>query len=116
MVISMRKNTQEGNNVTFREFIKHIRLVPGRSNKLTKIAVCLAITFSMLTLLVLHTFTLNAQAQADALREQAQQLEQENDRLDEKIDNLGSLESVEQIAKDELDLVDPDTVIIEPEQ
>ena len=101
--------------MTFREFIKTVRFVPGRSTKLTKIAVCLAITFSMVTLLALHAVTLDTRAKAEALRNQAQQLEQDNDRLENKIENLGSLESVEEIAKEELDLVDPDTVIIEPE-
>ena len=101
--------------MTFREFLNEVRFVRGRSNRLTKIAVCLAITFSMVTLLVLHTVTLEARAQADALRDQAQQLEQENDKLEDKIDNLGSIEGVEDIAKDELGLVDPDTVIIVPE-
>lgn len=101
--------------MTAQEFRKNVRLVYRRSSKLTKTALCLAIAFSTVTLLMLHVLTLNEREKADALRDQAQQLEQENDRLQDKIDNLGSLEGVEDIAKDELGLVDPDTVIIEPE-
>ena len=93
-----------------------IRVVFRRSSKMTKIAVCLAIVFSTVTLLVLRSATLDAKAQTDVLKDQAQQLEQENNALEDKIDNLGSAESVEDIAKNELGLVDPDTVIIEPEK
>lgn len=92
-----------------------IRIVYRRSSKLTKMAICLAIVLSTVTLLVLHSMTLDAQAQTDALKDQAQQLEQENNSLEDKIEDLGSVDSVEQIAKDELGLVNPDTIIIEPE-
>lgn len=101
--------------MTAREFRETVRFVRRPSSKLTKLAICLAITFSMVTLLVLHAVTLNIREQAQALKDQAQQLEQENSQLEDKIDSLGSLEGVEDIAKDELGLVDPDTIIIEPE-
>lgn len=101
--------------MTVQEIKKNVRLVYKRSSKLTKVAVCVAIALSTVTLLVLRSATLDAQAQADALKQQAQQLEQENSSLEDKIGSLGSLDSVEQIAKDELGLVNPDTVIIEPE-
>jgi cell division protein FtsB len=58
---------------------------------------------------------LDAQAQADALRQYAQELEQEKQLLQDKIDKLGTEDSVGDIAKDELDLVDKDTIIIKPE-
>ena len=101
--------------MTFQQIMKNVRLVRARSSKLAKVAVCLAIVLSTVALLALHAVTLDAKAQAEALKEQAQKLEQENDRLESNIDNLGSLEGAEQIAKDELGMVDPDTVIIEPE-
>lgn len=101
--------------MTVRSFTNRIRLVYKRSSRLTKIAVCVAVLLSTAALLALRSATLDAQAKADALRDQAAQLEQENDKLEDKIDNLGSLDSVGQIAQDELGLVDPSTVIIEPE-
>lgn len=101
--------------MTLREIIKNVRLVKVRSSKLTKVAICFAIALSTVALLVLHAATLHEQAQADALKDQAQQLEQDNDQLESNIDGLGSLEGAGQIAKDELGMVDPDTVIIEPE-
>jgi cell division protein FtsB len=57
----------------------------------------------------------DAQAMKDSLKDQAAQLEQDNGQLKDKIDGLGSVDSVEDIAKEELDLVDPDSVIIQPE-
>ena len=101
--------------MTYQEFRQEVRVVRAPSSKLTKISICLAITFSMVTLLVLHAVTLDTRAQLNALRQQAQQLTEERDRLQDKIDKLGTLEGVEDIAKDELGLVDPDTVIIQPE-
>ena len=41
-------------------------------------------------------------------------LEQENKDLETKISILGSVQSVEQIAQEELGLVSPDTIIINP--
>lgn len=101
--------------MTIRELMRHIKLVNKRTSRTTKIAVCTAVALSVAALLVLHSAALDAQAKADAWRERAQQLEQENDRLQSQIDNLGSADSVEQIAKDELGLVDPDTIVIQPE-
>ena len=91
------------------------RLVYKRSKPLTKIVVLCAIVLSMVTLLAIRQQLLDAQALKDSLNDKAAQLEQENGQLEDKIDGLGSVDSVEQIAKDELGLVDPDTVIIEPE-
>ena len=91
------------------------RLVYKRSKPLTKIVVLCAIVLSMVTLLAIRHQLLNAQAMKDSLNDKASQLEQENGQLEDKIDSLGSVDSVEQIAKDELGLVDPDTVIIQPQ-
>lgn len=92
-----------------------IRLVYKRSKPLTKIVVLCAIVLSMVALLAIRQQLLDAQALKDSLKDQASQLEQENGQLEDKIDSLGSIDSVEDIAKDELGLVDPDTVIIDPE-
>ena len=53
--------------------------------------------------------------QTAAMREEAAILEQENEELQEKIENMDNVEGVQQIAEDELGLVDPDTVVIKPE-
>lgn len=91
------------------------RLVYKRSKPLTKIVVLCAIVLSMVALLAIRQQLLDAQTLKDSLNDKASQLEQENGQLEDKIGSLGSVDSVEQIAKDELGLVDPDTVIIQPE-
>ena len=91
------------------------RLVCKRSRPLTKIVVLCAIVLSMVALLAIRQQLLDTQAMKDALKDKAAQLEQENGQLEDKIDSLGSVDSVEQIARDELGLVDPDSVIFQPE-
>ena len=95
--------------------LKRIRFVYRRSSNATKMAVMCAIVLSVAALVALSISTHAANVRAQELKDQAAQLEQENDRLEDKIDSLGSADSVEDIAKDELGLVDPDTVIVKPE-
>ena len=94
----------------------HIRLVFQRSRTLTKVVVLAALVLSMAALLVRGIARMSVQARLDSLKDQAQELEQENARLEQYIDDQGSLQSIERIANDELGLVDPDTVIIQPQQ
>ena len=96
--------------------LKRVRLIYRRSSTLTKAALMAAIVLSTAALLTLHLSIRAAQAQTESNRQQAAQLEQENDRLEENIDNLGSADSIDQIAGDELGLVDKDTVIIVPSE
>ncbi len=94
--------------------LRHIQLVYRRTPMMIKVVVLSAIVLSTATLLTLRGGLLNAQAQADALQNQAQQLEQENKKLEGYIDDLGSVDSVDRIAEEELGLVDPDSVIFQP--
>ena len=54
---------------------------------------------------------------AENLTEDNQQNSEEyaNEMLDQKTEELGSVQSIQDIAKEELGLVDPNTVIIDPE-
>lgn len=99
-----------------KRFLKRIRLVYRRSSTLTKAVVLSAIVLSMAALIAVQLSNDAALGRIQDLANQAGQLEQENQQLEENIDGLGSADSVEQIAKDELGLVDPDTVVIEPEE
>ena len=91
-----------------------IRLIYQRSSTLTKVLVLVAVVLSTVTLLVLRSMILETKAQNAALLDQAAQLEQENEKLEQKIDSLGSLDSVIDIAQDELGLEDPDTIVLVP--
>ena len=100
--------------MSFREQMSQFTFKVKPSSRGTVIAVTIAVVIAIAALLVLHSVTLDAQAQAERWRAQAQQLEQEQQDLEDKIDNLGTLEGIKDIAQDELGLVDPDTVIITP--
>lgn len=81
---------------------------------LLKIAACLLILFSMAALLALRWVHNGIQAETQVLTDQAAAAQAENEDLSEKIGALGSVQSVKDIAQEELDLVDPDTVVIHP--
>ena len=92
-----------------------VRFVYKRSSTLTKVLVLSAVVLSTVTLLGLRSRIQKADAQIAAQQAQISREQQENEDLEQKIDALGTLEGVEQIARDELGLEDPDTVILVPE-
>lgn len=101
--------------MSFRDEMSQFKFEVKPGSHVTIVAVSIAVVIALAALLVLHSVTLDAQARAEQWRAQAQQLEQENQALEDKIDNLGTLEGIKDIAKEELGLVDPDTVIITPD-
>jgi len=92
-----------------------IRLIYKRSSTLTKVLVLSAVVLSTAALLFLRGVIADTDAKNQALLGQAAQLEVQNAQLQQNIDKLGSLDSVIQIAGDELGLVDPNTVVLVPE-
>ena len=93
---------------------RNIRLIvrPGpRKLKIVFIALILACTAALAALGIVRG---RIQQQTQAALDQAATLEQENAELTEKTEHLGSNSSIKQIATEELGLVDPDTVIIDP--
>lgn len=93
--------------------LKRVRIKFRRSTSLTKTVVLSAVILSLAALLTLH-FTISAtRKQAEELRSEAAQLEQENKELGDKVDSLGSADGVEDIAKDE-GMVGENDIIITP--
>ena len=92
-----------------------IQLVYRRSQTATKIIVILAIVLSIGALITLRLTTRDLQAQTKALQSQAADLTAANEELEKDIGNLGSVQSVIDIAEDELGLVQPGTVVFQPE-
>lgn len=82
---------------------------------LLKIALCLLILFSMVALVALRWVHNGIQQQTETLTREAAAAEATNADLQEKIADLGSVQSVEDIAREELGLVDPDTVLVDPQ-
>ena len=80
-----------------------------------KIVVVLLLVCCIAALLSLMWVHSGIQAETQRKTEQAAAMEGENADLQEKIDNIGSVQSIRQIAQDELGLADPDTILIHPE-
>ena len=99
---------------SIQKFLSRIRLVYKRSSNVTKVVVLCAIVLSTVALVVLGNVIQDTRARTEALRAQASRLEQENNRLSALIESLGTVAGIEQIAREELGLVDPDSVIITP--
>ena len=98
-----------------RSFLKRVRIKYRRSSPLIKTVVIATIVVCMAALLVIGWRIDAAIADYEAKKELAAQLEQEQNKLNEDIDNLGSADSVDQIAKDELGMVPGDAVVITPD-
>ena len=90
------------------------KLVFRPAPALLKIAAILLILFSMAALLALRWVHEGILAETEKLTQEAAAIEYENADLQEQIDNVDSVQSVQGIAREELDLVDPDTVLIDP--
>lgn len=90
------------------------KIVVRPAPALLKIAACLLIVFSMAALLALRWVHNAIREQTQILTDQAAAAQVENAELTEKVGELGSVQSVKDIAQEELGLVDPDTVVIHP--
>ena len=93
-----------------------LQVVVRSSSVALKIAVTVLIVFSMAALAALAWVRGSIRGQVENLRQEAAAIEQENRELQDKIDNLGSVQSVQDIAREELGLVDPNTIMIQPEE
>ena len=98
-----------------KEFLGRIRFVYRRTSNITKIIVIVAIVLCMTTLIALRLSTTALENRTEDLRHQAGMLEEENSTLEEKIDELGSVKSIVEIAEEELGLVQPNAVVIQTE-
>ena len=92
-----------------------IRLVFSRSSTTVKCVVLAALALSTLALMVLRYALLETKAQLEDKRAEAAALEQDNRALQQALSQLGTVQSVEDLAGKLLGLVDPDTVIFLPE-
>lgn len=96
------------------ENLKKIKFIPRRGSLLGKAVLLSVVVFSTVTMLVMGSAVAQSRQRAEDLRQSALTLEQEQQDLQNRIDDLGTDEAVRQIAQEELGLVDPDTVIIIP--
>ena len=90
------------------------KLVLRKTSPVTKAAILAAAVLSVVALVALYSSIDQIQDQYDAMRDQAMALESGNTLLQERIDDLGSMESAIRIAMEELGLTFPDSVIYAP--
>lgn len=90
--------------------ISHPKQGRKPSKTLTKVALIAVILLSTVTLIALHFAIRHGEAQQEAMRSEAADLQQQNEDLANRIEEGPD---VEQIAGEELDLVDPDKVIFD---
>ena len=93
---------------------RDIKVEYTRSHPLTKVVVIALILVCMAALITLRWSINQMTNEISVLRSQAALLEAENAELIEKLNKLNSVEGVDNIAEDELDMVDPDTIVIDP--
>jgi len=91
----------------------NLKVEYSRSHPLTKVVVIAVIVLSMAALITLGVSRAQKLREIENMRQEAAQLESENEDLRDKLGQLDSVEGVEQIAQEELDMVDPDTIVIE---
>ena len=95
--------------------LSRIRLVYRRSPTILKCVLLGMLLVCTLALTVLRISLQDTKGKTEDLREQAVALEQENLELERSISQLGTVQSVTELAGKLLGLVDPDTVIFQPE-
>ncbi len=94
--------------------LKKVKIVFRSGSPALKILVILVIVFSMAALLALRWVHNGVLAETENLKDEASKIEYENEELEKKIDEVGSVQSVEDIAREELGLIDPDTQVADP--
>lgn len=98
---------QTKNNGPFRIVFRH-------STMLLKCVVLTAVVLSAVTLVTVGAVTQQLQDQTEAYRQQAAQLEQDNQKLSLYISQLGTVQGIKHIANEKLGLVDPNDFFFKP--
>ena len=99
----------------FKTPIGKVKVVRRRSRLLTKVVVLAAVLLSVATLLTLLLVIQSTRDRTEALKTEAAQLANENSRLELYIQELGTVKGIIRIAQEELGLIEPDSILIDPE-
>ena len=86
-----------------------------RAPNMLKIVLIALILFSIGALVALRWVHNGIQNEIEALTDEAAAIEHANTVLEEKKEEIGSVQSIQDIAQEELGLVDPDTILIDPQ-
>ena len=94
---------------------KKVKVEVRPASNILKIILTVLILFSIVALIALRWVHNGILTQIDELKDEASGLEHANSVLEQKTEDLGSVQSIQDIAQEELGLVDPDTILIDPE-
>ena len=76
-----------------------------KSSLITKLVIAIIIIYSMVTLISVQKQLTGKQAEASALQQQLEEVQQANSNLQRDIDNLDTDEGIENAAREQLGLV-----------
>ena len=94
---------------------KNVKVEVRPASNILKIILTVLILFSIVALIALRWVHNGILAQIDTLKEEASDLEHANEELDQKTQELGSVQSIEDIAKDKLGLVYEGEIVFKDE-
>ena len=94
---------------------KKVKVEVRPASNILKVLLILLILTSIVALIALRWVHSGILTEIADLKKEASGLEHTNEELERKQEELGSVQSIQDIAKEELGLVDPDTVLIDPE-
>ena len=95
--------------------LRNVKIVLRPGSPKLRLAIILLIVSAILATAALVFVTQRIQGSTAQLLEEAAELESEIDEMQDRIENAGTPQVIEEIAKEELGLVDPNTVIINPD-
>lgn len=98
----------------FKNPFRGVKLEYTRSHPITKVVLIALLLVCTATLITLRVSSVRLKREIAELRTEAAQLESQITELNQKLNQLESVEGVENIAQEELGLVNPDTIVIDP--
>ncbi len=96
--------------------LRNVKVEVRSTSPVLKMVLIALIVFSILALLALRWVHNGILAETESLKDEASAIEQKNSDLEDKILDPDSVQNIQDIAREELGLVDPNTVIIEPQE
>ena len=93
--------------------IGKVQVILRHSSPVLKAVVIVLIVFSMAALGALMWVQAGLQSQVRSMTAEAAAILNENEKLSQRLENPGDVKTIREIAEEELDLVTPDTVLIE---
>ena len=94
---------------------KRVKVEIRPASNILKVLLIILILFSIVALMALRWVHNGILTEISDLKQEASDLEYANQELDRKTEEIGSVQSIQDIAEEELGLVDPNTILVEPE-